>query len=96
MSNRGSTSAPVHVLGAVHGVTPDGSVVDVPSASQRRLLGILAVHARTVAHGMARRCARRDHGSAQADGRAFAAIGPATLRTTSQGTRWRATSMRPP
>jgi DNA-binding SARP family transcriptional activator/tetratricopeptide (TPR) repeat protein len=37
--------ASVRVLGAVCGVTPDGSIVDVPSASQRRLLGLLAVHA---------------------------------------------------
>jgi hypothetical protein len=35
----------VRVLGAVCGVAPDGSPVDVPSASQRRLLGLLAVHA---------------------------------------------------
>ncbi len=34
----------VRVLGAVCGVTSDGSIIDVPSASQRRLLGLLAVH----------------------------------------------------
>ena len=37
--------AAVRVLGGVCGVAPDGSLVDVPSASQRRLLGLLAVHA---------------------------------------------------
>jgi DNA-binding SARP family transcriptional activator len=40
-----NSPASVHVLGAVYGVAPDGSIVDVPSASQRRLLGLLAVHA---------------------------------------------------
>jgi len=37
--------AAVRVLGTVCGVAPDGSLVDVPSARQRRLLGLLAVHA---------------------------------------------------
>ena len=45
MSHRDATSASVHVLGAVYGVAPDGSRVDVPSTSQRRLLGLLAVNA---------------------------------------------------
>ena len=45
MSHQHAVSASVHVLGAVHGVAPDGSTVEVPSASQRRLLGLLAVHA---------------------------------------------------
>ncbi len=35
----------VRVLGAVHVATADGSVIDLPSASQRRLLGLLALHA---------------------------------------------------
>jgi len=33
------------VLGNVRAVAPDGGTVDVPSASQRRLLGLLAIHA---------------------------------------------------
>ena len=37
--------ASVRVLGAVRAVTTDGSFIDLPSASQRRLLAILAVHA---------------------------------------------------
>ena len=45
MTARDATPASVHVLGAVCGVTAEGSIVDVPSASQRRLLGLLAVHA---------------------------------------------------
>ena len=59
---------PVHVLGAVCGVTPDGSIVDVPSASQRRLLGLLAVHAPRQLRGVACRRARRLNRSAQDDG----------------------------
>jgi DNA-binding SARP family transcriptional activator len=33
------------VLGAIQFVRPDGSVVDLPSANQRRLLAVLALHA---------------------------------------------------
>jgi predicted ATPase/DNA-binding SARP family transcriptional activator len=36
--------AGVRVLGAVQCVAPDGSLVDLPSVSQRRLLAILALH----------------------------------------------------
>ncbi len=35
----------VRILGGVHAVAADGSLVDLPSASQRRLLAILALHA---------------------------------------------------
>ncbi len=35
----------VRVLGGVSAVRSDGSTVDVPSASQRRLLALLALHA---------------------------------------------------
>jgi DNA-binding SARP family transcriptional activator/tetratricopeptide (TPR) repeat protein len=35
----------VCMLGDVRAVAPDGGVVEVPSASQRRLLGVLALHA---------------------------------------------------
>src|SRR6476646_10024634 len=34
----------VRVLGAVCAVASDGSLIDLPSASQRRLLAILALH----------------------------------------------------
>ena len=37
--------AAVRVLGGVHTLGSDGSVVDLPSASQRRLLAVLALHA---------------------------------------------------
>jgi DNA-binding SARP family transcriptional activator len=37
--------AGVRVLGDVCAVTTDGSVIDLPSPSQRRLLGLLALHA---------------------------------------------------
>ena len=36
--------ASVRILGGVHAVASDGSLIDLPSASQRRLLAILAVH----------------------------------------------------
>jgi len=36
--------AMVRVLGGVHAVASDGSLVDLPSASQRRLLAVLALH----------------------------------------------------
>jgi len=32
------------VLGNVRAVAPDGDIVEVPRASQRRLLGLLALH----------------------------------------------------
>ena len=35
----------MRVLGGVHAVATDGSLLDLPSASQRRLLAILALHA---------------------------------------------------
>ena len=34
----------VRILGGVHAVAGDGSLIDLPSASQRRLLAILALH----------------------------------------------------
>src|SRR5436305_693943 len=37
----------VRVLGPVQVVTSSGAVVDLPSVSQRRLLAVLALHART-------------------------------------------------
>jgi DNA-binding SARP family transcriptional activator/tetratricopeptide (TPR) repeat protein len=38
------TVATVRILGGVHAVAGDGSLIDLPSASQRRLLAILALH----------------------------------------------------
>src|SRR5437870_7978548 len=38
------TIASVRILGGVHAVTGDGSLIDLPSASQRRLLAILALY----------------------------------------------------
>jgi DNA-binding SARP family transcriptional activator len=37
--------ASVRVLGGVHAVATDGSLIDLPSVSQRRLLAVLALHA---------------------------------------------------
>ena len=45
VTSRDAAAASVHVLGAACAVTPEGSTIDVPSASHRRLLGLLAVHA---------------------------------------------------
>jgi DNA-binding SARP family transcriptional activator len=36
--------ASVRILGGVHAVAGDGSLIDLPSASQRRLLAIMALH----------------------------------------------------
>ena len=36
--------ASVRVLGGVHAVAGDASLIDLPSASQRRLLAILSLH----------------------------------------------------
>jgi DNA-binding SARP family transcriptional activator len=41
----GQQIASVRVLGGVHAVATDGSLIALPSASQRRLLAILALHA---------------------------------------------------
>jgi DNA-binding SARP family transcriptional activator/tetratricopeptide (TPR) repeat protein len=45
VSDRAGGIACVRVLGGVEAVTSDGLIVDLPSASQRRLLGLLALHA---------------------------------------------------
>jgi DNA-binding SARP family transcriptional activator len=37
----------IRVLGPIQVVTPDGDAIDLPSATQRRLLAVLAVHAPT-------------------------------------------------
>ena len=44
MTEPGGAIASVRVLGGVHPLTDAGVVVDLPSASQRRLLAILALH----------------------------------------------------
>lgn len=45
VSDAQPTVASVRVLGGVHAVATDGSLIDLPSASQRRLVAILALHA---------------------------------------------------
>ncbi len=45
VASPGKTVTSVRILGGVHAVAADGSFVDLPSVSQRRLLAILAVHA---------------------------------------------------
>jgi DNA-binding SARP family transcriptional activator len=87
VSYRDATPASVHVLGAVYGVTPDGSIVDVPSASQRRLLGLLAVHAprQLRAEWLADVLGVTTGALRTTVSRLRTTIGPATLRTTSTG-----------
>jgi DNA-binding SARP family transcriptional activator len=87
VSYQDATPASVHVLGAVYGVTPDGSIVDVPSASQRRLLGLLAVHAprQLRAEWLADVLGVTTGALRTTVSRLRTTIGPATLRTTSTG-----------
>jgi DNA-binding SARP family transcriptional activator len=44
VSDPDRTVATVRILGGVHAVARDGSLIDLPSVSQRRLLAILALH----------------------------------------------------
>jgi DNA-binding SARP family transcriptional activator len=87
VSARDERPASVRVLGAVCGVTPDGSIVNVPSASQRRLLGLLAVHAprQLRAEWLADVLSVTPGGLRTTVSRLRTTMGPATLRTTSIG-----------
>jgi DNA-binding SARP family transcriptional activator/tetratricopeptide (TPR) repeat protein len=82
-----ATPALVHVLGAVYGVTPEGETVDVPSASQRRLLGLLAIHAprQLRAEWLADVLGVSAGALRTTVSRLRTTIGPATLRTASTG-----------
>ncbi len=79
--------ASVHVLGAVCGVMGDGSTIEVPSASQRRLLGLLAVHAprQLRAEWLADLLGVTPGALRTTVSRLRTTIGSATLRTTSTG-----------
>ena len=87
MSDRDPAPASVRVLGAVCGVTSDGSTIDVPSPSQRRLLGLLAVHApRTLrAEWLADVLGVSTGALRTTISRLRSTLGPDTLRTTSTG-----------
>ena len=95
VSDRAVTPASVRVLGAVCGVTPDGSIIDVPSPSQRRLLGLLAVHApRQLRAEWSPTClaSRPERSGRQC--RAFAQrLGQPRCAGRAPDTRWRARSM---
>jgi DNA-binding SARP family transcriptional activator/tetratricopeptide (TPR) repeat protein len=82
-----ATPVSVHVLGAVYGVTPEGVNVELPSASQRRLLGLLAIHAprQLRAEWLAEVLGVTAGALRTVVSRLRATIGPATLRTTSTG-----------
>jgi len=87
VSYRDGAPASVRVLGAVCGVTPDGWIVEVPSASQRRLLGLLAIHAprQFRAEWLADVLGVTTGALRKTVARLRTTIGPATLRTTSNG-----------
>ena len=87
MSYRDTTPASVRVLGTVCGVTPDEAVIEVPSASQRRLLGLLAVHAprRLRAEWLADVLGVTTGALRTTVSRLRATIGSSTLSTTSTG-----------
>ena len=87
MSFQDAAPASVRVLGAVCGVTSAGSIIDIPSASQRRLLGLLAVHAprQLRAERLADVLGVTSGALRTTISRLRATIGSATLRTTSAG-----------
>ena len=87
MSDRTATPVSIRVLGAVSGIGADGSIIDVPSASQRRLLGLLAVHAprQMRAEWLADVLGVSTGALRTTVSRLRTTIGPATLRTTSTG-----------
>jgi DNA-binding SARP family transcriptional activator/tetratricopeptide (TPR) repeat protein len=92
MSGRGAGVRSVRILGSVEGVTSDGASVALPSASQRRLVAVLAVQAPRslraewladvldISPGALRTLVSRLRG----------AVGVATIETTSTGYRLRA------
>jgi DNA-binding SARP family transcriptional activator len=87
VTSRGETPASVHVLGAVHGLTPEGVSIDVPSASQRGLLGLLAVNAprQLRAEWLADVLGITAGALSATVSRLRTTIGPTTLRTASTG-----------
>jgi DNA-binding SARP family transcriptional activator/tetratricopeptide (TPR) repeat protein len=87
VSTRDAKPASVRVLGAVCGVTSDGSIIEVPSASQRRLLGLLAVHSprQLRAEWLADVLGVTPGALRTTVSRLRTTLGPATLRTTSTG-----------
>jgi DNA-binding SARP family transcriptional activator len=87
VSSPDSRFASVHVLGAIHVVTPGRSIVDVPSASRRQLLGLLAVHAlqQLRSEWLAEVLGVTNGALRTTVLRLRATVGPATLRTKSTG-----------
>jgi len=87
MSDRRLEIARVSVLGGVHAVTSAGSIVDLPSASQRRLLGLLALHAprRLRSEWLADVLGISPGALRTSVSRLRGAIGPAALLTASTG-----------
>jgi len=77
----------VRLLGGVHAVAVDGSAIDLPSASQRRLLAILALHSprRLRTEWLADVLGITPGGLRMAVSRLRSAIGEVALPTTSSG-----------
>jgi DNA-binding SARP family transcriptional activator len=81
------TVASVRVLGGVHAVASDGSLIDLPSASQRRLLAILALHSprRLRSEWLADVLGISPGALRTSVSRVRATVGPAILETASTG-----------
>ena len=77
----------MRVLGGVDAATSDGSIIDLPSASQRRLLGLLALHAprRLRCEWLADVLGVSPGALRTTVSRLRSAIGPDALRTASTG-----------
>lgn len=87
MGDAQPTVASVRVLGGVHAVATDGSFIDLPSASQRRLLAILALHAprRLRSEWLADALDISPGALRTSVSRVRATVGAAMLETTSSG-----------
>jgi DNA-binding SARP family transcriptional activator len=77
----------VRVLGGVYAVAVDGALIDLPSASQRRLVAILAVHSprRLRSEWLADALAMSPGALRTLVSRVRTTVGPAMLETTSTG-----------
>ncbi|MDQ1455768.1 MAG: hypothetical protein QOH28_1388 [Actinomycetota bacterium] len=81
------TIASVRILGGVHLVAGDGSLIDLPSTSQRRLLAILALHSprRLRSEWLADVLEISPGALRTSVSRVRATVGPAVLETASTG-----------
>jgi DNA-binding SARP family transcriptional activator len=77
----------VRILGGVHAVATDGSLIDLPSVSQRRLLAVLALHSpRRLRSEWLADALDIERGALRTSvSRVRATVGPAILETASAG-----------